>query len=106
MGLLPKSGVGEITILRNPQPSPDDPRVIKATPFRISIKNIIDSCGERIPPFGQAPKKFTQALVVVSKSASSGQKLARDLEDFRKKYEEKFHEATDIGSLDTSVSST
>lgn len=108
MGLLPPEAVGNITILRNIEPAPttSNNKLVTAQPFTISLQNIIDSCGERIPRFGQSPTSFTQALTVVSKDQASGEQFARKLEDFRTKYEKKFHEATKIGSLSTTLTST
>jgi hypothetical protein len=108
MGLIPKDRVGTISILRNPQFSGTFPnRVLSATPFKITVDDIIRSCGERSPAFGRAPKRFKQAMVVVSKDQSLGETYARNLEAFRKDYEEDFKNATDdIALLDTRITHT
>ncbi len=49
MGLLRGNEVGEITLLRNPQPVGGSTTIFTATPARLNIQNFINQEGPRIP---------------------------------------------------------
>jgi len=93
MGLIPRSEVGAMRILQNPQLIDADNDIYRATVKTILIEDVISSCGNRSP--ATSPKNFRQALVVVSNDPDAGLAFAETIEnDFRKQYELQFAKAT------------
>ena len=101
MGFLPKDKVGPLTILPDlgNQQSAYSGRV-----KRISIDDVIRSCGERQSASG-TQTAFRQAWVVISADTISGRGFATKLDGFRQEVENAFFGATgNIATLHTSLS--
>jgi hypothetical protein len=105
MGLIPPSEVGPLLILQNRNELDSANHIYSCTAKRVTIEQVIASCGPRVPAAAASQKSFRQALVVVSKDPDSGLAFAQTIENnFRKAYEAQFARATGgRATLSTSI---
>jgi hypothetical protein len=102
MGLLGSNEVGEITLLRNPQPVGGSTTTFTATPARINIQNFIAQEGPRIPAVATAPKYWRQAFIVLTKDIHKVHDLVDTVDFLRLRWEQDFPEMTKgLGRIDT-----
>lgn len=102
MGLLGPSEVGEMTVLRNPQPIAGSTTDFTATPARINVQNVVSQEGARIPAVATAPKHWRQAFIVLTKDIHRVDDLVETVDQLRLRWERDFMEATKLlGRVDT-----
>lgn len=93
MGLIPASGVDDVFFIRNPSGSgkrEDPPAIMYGQPdtvtgkrVNVSIDQIIDAEGERVPSFDKAKRHFQVANLVILRSTDSlTQAIQDDMADY------------------------
>jgi photosystem II stability/assembly factor-like uncharacterized protein len=115
MGLRPPGEVTDFFFIRDPSPRitcGGDPalqgrdcdpsfglnRTISGTRVTVSVNQVIEAEGPRVPAFGQAPTSFTQAFVLIVPPGMDEEEIQSDikkLDQIRQAWEEFFTHATE-----------
>jgi hypothetical protein len=114
MGLLPKTEVPDFYWVRNPRPAaPPSTLALETFTFsgeRVDVRmaDLVAALGERMPSYGDAPRSFRQAFVlVVPPGESPSPESLEWLDELRRDWEGHFSTATrGLGSVDTSLFET
>ncbi|HEU5256862.1 MAG TPA: hypothetical protein VFU28_12780 [Vicinamibacterales bacterium] len=102
MGLLGPDAVGQISLLRNLNPTGVDPAPFTATPVRLSVQNFIAQEGPRIPNVSEAQKCWRDAFIVLTNDTQKVHDLVDTVDSLRLRFERDFIEATKgRGRVDT-----
>jgi hypothetical protein len=77
---------------------------VRGTRVNVTVNQIIQAEGARVPAAAQSQKKFREAFILLSKTNQSTQAAVNKLDRIRREWQAFFHTQTgDMGTLDTTL---